>query len=98
MKIPIKSKKGKTCIKKRVLKIVTLKEYAEMQEKRRTQQSNIESFNEIISNQTNKGCIEGDQALDLVINLVIIIRNIILFPVGIFLDKYGTSKTRIIAM
>ncbi|XP_052802867.1 equilibrative nucleobase transporter 1-like [Mya arenaria] len=31
-------------------------------------------------------------------SLIVIIRNILMFPLGVFLDRYGTSRTRLISM
>ena len=44
------------------------------------------------------GCQEQDDSVELIISLVFIIRNILMLPFGIFLDRYGTSRTRIFAM
>ena len=47
---------------------------------------------------SNLGCPEQDERVELIISLICIIRNILMLPFGIFLDRYGTSRTRIFAM
>ena len=49
-------------------------------------------------NVTDTVCLEQDDRLELLVSLIFIIRNILMLPFGIFLDKYGTSRTRIVAM
>lgn len=49
-------------------------------------------------NLTDPVCLDQDERLELVISLIFIIRNILMLPFGIFIDRYGTSRTRIFAM
>ena len=58
--------------------------------------STIESTT--LSTTTATGCQEQDDRIELIITLVYIIRNILMLPFGVFLDRYGTSRTRIFAM
>ena len=63
-------KKGKHCVKKRVWKIITLKEYAKLQQMK-MKQSQIsggqESNGSLYIKQADNGCIEGDKTLNVVL-------------------------------
>ena len=64
-----------------------------------TKEVEMTSAQEFVSqNSTDVACLEQDDNLELLISLTFIIRNILMLPLGIFLDKYGTSRTRIVAM
>ena len=52
----------------------------------------------VSQNSTEVLCWEQDDNLELFISLAFIIRNILMLPLGIFLDRYGTGRTRILAM
>lgn len=88
--------KGKNCRYIRVKKIVTLAEYDEMKE--------MEKKSPIINNQTDPANVTAPECssetgdLELFMTVVVIIRNVLLFPLGIFLDMYGTTRARIVAM
>ena len=43
-------------------------------------------------------CDAQDESLDLMIVIVTIVRNVMMLPVGIFLDIYGTTRTRLLAV
>lgn len=87
--------KGKHCKYVRVNKIVTLTEYAEMKRKKEEVIKNNQTFD---SNKTVPDCSTENGGLDFVITVAVVSRNIFMFPLGIFLDKYGTTRARIIAM
>ncbi|XP_045171506.2 equilibrative nucleobase transporter 1-like isoform X2 [Mercenaria mercenaria] len=96
----VKLRKGgkENCVWKRVLKVVSLDEYAKMQLITTPQTISNSDNQSVYVNSTNLKCSDDAQTFDLVIKLVVIIRNILLLPLGIFLDKHGTGKTRIVAM
>ncbi|XP_045171508.2 equilibrative nucleobase transporter 1-like isoform X3 [Mercenaria mercenaria] len=87
-----------TCVYKRVFKVISLEEYANMQQITTSMTTlNADRQTENLNNTVSE-CSEETWKHDFVFKLVIIIRNISMFPIGIFLDKYGTSRARIIAM
>lgn len=43
-------------------------------------------------------CDDQEDSFDLMINLVLLIRNVLALPFGIFLDIYGTTRTRLLAV
>lgn len=77
------------CVFKKVLKTMTISEY-NAYKKTHTKKPPVQI--------KDVYCDEQDEKLEFVVSLVIIIRNILMLPLGIFLDRYGTSRTRIIAM
>ncbi|XP_045171505.2 equilibrative nucleobase transporter 1-like isoform X1 [Mercenaria mercenaria] len=88
--------KGRTvkCVYKKVVKVVSVDEYARLENESAKREKDM-----------NKGapgnaldCSEQENKLEFVYVVVLIIRNIIMLPLGIFLDVYGSSRTRIIAM
>ncbi|XP_067671820.1 equilibrative nucleobase transporter 1-like [Haliotis asinina] len=57
--------------------------------------------NEDSENSTRKdfiGCWEQNEQLKVLFALVIIIRDVLVFPIGIFFDKYGTTRTRLLTV
>lgn len=49
-------------------------------------------------NGTQYFCDEQEDRLDLMYVVIIIVRNFLILPVGIFLDKYGTTRTRLLTV
>lgn len=49
-------------------------------------------------NGTQYFCDEQEDRLDLMYVVIIILRNFLILPVGIFLDKYGTTRTRLLTV
>lgn len=49
-------------------------------------------------NGTQYFCDEQEDRLDLLYVVIIIVRNFLILPVGIFLDKYGTTRTRLLTV
>ncbi|XP_048251805.1 equilibrative nucleobase transporter 1-like [Haliotis rufescens] len=57
--------------------------------------------NEEAENSTRKdfiGCWEQNEQLRVLFALVVIIRDVLVFPIGIFFDKYGTTRTRLLTV
>jgi len=79
------------CVVTRVLKRMTLTEYERYKKMRSRPSKKPVTVHDVY-------CDEQDEKLEFVVSLVIIIRNILMLPLGVFLDRYGTSRTRIIAM
>lgn len=83
------------CIYRKVFKVVSLDEYA------RLEKDNMVSHEryDVIDDVSNKlGCTEQADRLELVFALVLIVKNILMIPLGIVLDVNGTSQVRMIAM
>ncbi|XP_048733549.2 equilibrative nucleobase transporter 1-like [Ostrea edulis] len=49
-------------------------------------------------NGTQYFCDEQEDRLDLLYGIVIIVRNLLILPVGVFMDKYGTTRTRLVTV
>lgn len=76
------------CVYEKVTKRVSLEEYAIIQKEK---DKNVKSVSSSV-------CLKQKETLEFIQVLVLVIRNIIIFPLGIFLDVYGTTKIRIIAL
>lgn len=79
------------CVLRRVLKKMTVAEYEQYKKSKIKPTRKPLHISDVY-------CDEQDEQLEFVVSLVIIIRNILMLPLGIFLDRYGTTQTRIIAM
>lgn len=93
------TKNGRKCILKKVYKTLTMEEYAEYMARNRLADQKeeldtvVEKEEEIILY-----CTEQRDELNLIITLVLIICHILMLPIGVLFDQYGTSRTRIISM
>ena len=90
-----------TCVYKKVLRVVSLDEYGKITTtetiKSTLANKHSEKFN--ISNSTdNNTCSDDISDIEFAIQLVIIITAVLMVPIGIVLDRYGTSPSRISAM
>ncbi|XP_062590493.1 equilibrative nucleobase transporter 1-like isoform X1 [Saccostrea cucullata] len=54
--------------------------------------------NRLPFNGTQYFCDEQEDRLNLLYDVIIIIRNVLILPVGIFLDKYGTTRSRLLTV
>lgn len=79
------------CVVKKVLRKMTIEQYEQYKKSHSRPSKKPITVDDVY-------CHEQDDKLEFVVSLVIIIRNILMLPLGIFLDRYGTSRTRIIAM
>jgi hypothetical protein len=43
-------------------------------------------------------CDEQEEKLEVIHAVVFLVRNALVFPLGIFLDMYGTTRTRLLTM
>ena len=95
-----KNKEGErtTCVYKRVLKVVTYKEYAKMEHIKKASDDTRVKADSVVVNATDYECSKGTWKIDFVFQMIGIAKDISIFPVGLFLDRYGTSRGRIIAM
>ncbi|CAG5120757.1 unnamed protein product, partial [Candidula unifasciata] len=53
---------------------------------------------EVDSGMAREYCLEQNEQLRLMFAVVIIIRDVLAFPLGIFYDKYGTTRTRLMTV
>lgn len=86
------------CHYKRVLKVVSVEEYANMQRTTHAAPDTEVDVQTVNVNTTAAKCWKQKDKLEFVITLVVIIRNVLMFPLGLLLDKYGTGRARIVAM
>nr|XP_022336589.1 solute carrier family 43 member 3-like isoform X2 [Crassostrea virginica]XP_022336590.1 solute carrier family 43 member 3-like isoform X2 [Crassostrea virginica] len=49
-------------------------------------------------NGTQYFCDEQEDRLDLLYGVIVIVRNLLVLPVGFFMDKYGTTRTRLLTV
>lgn len=82
------------CVYKKVLKEISLDEYEKIKNEKH---SESEHKNEAIEIK-EYDCFKQTQELDLIFTLVVLFQQLLCFPVGILLDKYGTSRSRIMTM
>lgn len=76
------------CVYEKVTRRVSLEQYAIIQKEKDKNEKSV----------SKSVCLKQSDKLEFIHVLVLVIRNIIIFPLGIFLDIYGTTKIRIIAL
>ncbi|XP_060582882.1 equilibrative nucleobase transporter 1-like isoform X2 [Ruditapes philippinarum] len=99
MNQPIRMTHNKTklkCFYKKVVKVVSLEEYAIYENKSKILKNTFDKGNNITF--SGFDCDEQENKLELIHIIVLLFRNITLLPLGVFLDAYGSSKARIIAL
>lgn len=83
------------CVYKKVFKVVSLDEYARLEKDNMISPEHYDVIDDV---NNNVDCSEQADRLEFVFALVLIFKNILMFPLGILLDTNGTSQVRIIAM
>jgi len=98
----------RTCVFKRVLKIITVEQYAQYQQSTRvtkqpTDEQSANSAPEISAiidwtpaNDTR--CGQQTTALETRMLAVLLVRDVLMLPLGVAMDHLGTSRTRLISM
>ena len=84
------------CFYKKVVKVVSIEEFALYENRSLQSKDDSNKKNNIPKNGFD--CDEQNKKLEFVHIIVLLIRNISMLPLGVLLDTYGSSRTRMIAM
>jgi hypothetical protein len=90
-----------TCVYKKIFKVVKLEDYYKMLSTKGTvgtTMTNIHTDLNVTNSNVSGLCLDGIKNLEFAIQLIVIGTAVSMFPLGMFLDRYGTSPTRIITM
>lgn len=85
------------CVYQKVLKVISVQEYEKMKVNS-SSRSHLSGPADQKHSIHSIFCDKQIETLKFVVCLVVIIRNVFVLPTGVFLDRFGTIRSRIVAM